>query len=321
MAMDRNNPYETARAMAGLKLWKSASRHNWALVPQTTEDPYVAVAVAEKGDSPVEGRLMLFPGLPVFRDFVLSRHFGDYGVALTPMDFDHYEVAALKSGDVEIFHYRPGFLPVRPVSEELRILAPMLFECYGLMMRFEKEPDLPLKYVSQNALFARKEVVEGVWQDGPLKLPSDESMPASVERIALDSSKCEVAKGLPVYPRQVWEADFMLVPNYRTLEKDARFLYVFAIVDSIAQTRLAWFRLSVDGSPNGLLRLWEGHAQRILDTIVQSGRVPGEVHVRSQRMARFVRPLCRELPFRLVQHAKLPALDIVFRLAMTEQGK
>lgn len=319
MAIDRNSPYEIAQAIAGLKLWKTAARHNCAFVSQMAEEPYVAVAVAERDSSPVEGRLMLFPGLAVFRDYVLSRRFTDYGVALTPMDFDHFEAAALKTGEVELFHYRPGFLPVRPDSDELRLLAPMLFEYYGLLLRLEKEPDLPLKYVEQNALFARKEVVEGVWQDGPLKMPSDESMPVAVERIALDSAKCEVAKGLPVYPKQAWEVDFMLVPNYRTVEKNSRFLYVLAIVDSVTQTRIAWFKLSVDGSPNGLLHLWEGHAQRVLDTIVQSGRVPGEVHVRSQRMARFIRPLCRELPFRLVQHAKLPALDAVFRTAVTEQ--
>ena len=65
----------------------------------------------------------------------------------------------------------------------------------------------------------------------------------------------------------------------------------------------------MDGKENGLKRLWEGHAQRLLDAVVAWGRVPGEVHVRSGRMMRFLRPLGLQLPFKLVQHAKLPALD------------
>lgn len=316
--MEKKDAYSVAQAIADLNVWKKVSRHNWALVPQMAEDPYVVVATTDADDSSVVGRLLLFPGLDVFRDFILTKRFNDYGVALSPMDFDHYEVAVPKKGAVEIFRYRPGFVPVRPTSTEREFLAELLFECYGFMLRLESEPDLPLKYVDQNALFARKEMAPGVWQDGPLHIPKDSVVPVN-ERVALDRAQCEAVQSVPVYPKLVWEIDFFLVPDYRTVGPDARFLYVLAIADVATQTRVGWFKLTVDGKPDGLKRLWEGHAQRVLDTIRTLGRVPGEIHVRSPRMARFLRPLGFHLPFKLVQHAKLPALDAVFKLALEQR--
>ena len=55
--------------------------------------------------------------------------------------------------------------------------------------------------------------------------------------------------------------------------------------------------------------MWESLAQRLLVAILKRGRIPGAVNVRSGRMARFLRPLGLQIPFRLVQHAKLLALD------------
>ena len=74
--------------------------------------------------------------------------------------------------------------------------------------------------------------------------------------------------------------------------------------------------MSVDGKPGGLKRMWEAHAQRMLDRILLLGRIPGELHVRTGRVARFLRPLGLQLPFKLVQHAKLPTLEAVLELAV-----
>ncbi|MGN0852689.1 MAG: hypothetical protein ACI4Q3_04850 [Kiritimatiellia bacterium] len=306
--MDKKDSYSIASAIAELGVWEKASRHNWALVSQMAEDPYIALVVSEKNPSAVVGRLLLFPAFAEFRDFILTRRLPDYGVALSPMDFRHFEVAAGAKGRVEIFRYSPGMVPVRPTSDELNFLAPLLLECYGVMLRLEDDPELPLKYVSQNAMFARKELVEGVWQDGPLALPREEIVQMA-EQVTLDRQGCEAAKGLPVHPRLRWEVDFFLVPNLRTAGPDSRFLYVLAVVDAETKERVAWLRLAVDGKPGGLKRLWEGHAQRVLDAILGQAKVPGEIDVRSGRMARFLRPLGLHLPFKLVQHARLPALD------------
>ena len=56
--------------------------------------------------------------------------------------------------------------------------------------------------------------------------------------------------------------------------------------------------------------------ERSTNAFLRKRRVPGEIHVRSSRMARFLRPLGIQLPFKLVQHAKLPSLEDVLGLAI-----
>ena len=314
--MDRTDPYDITRAIAALNPWERAARHNWALVSQSSAEPFIVTVVPEKpGTSPVTGRLLLFPGFPTFRDFVISRQVPDFGVAMSPLDFRHYEAVGLRDGGVELFVYEPGFVPLPPSSEERKLLAPLLLECYGLLLRLEEKPDLPVAYVGQKAMFARKEVVDGVWVDGPFRLPEEEVV-QQMERVELGKDACRRAQALPLYPKDVWEVDFLMVPSYRTSGPNPRFLYLLAGVNAESGARTLWQRMSVDGKADGLLRLWEGHAQRLLDAMLSAGRVPGAVHVRSARMARFLRPLGLQLPFKLVQHAKLPSLESVLSLSI-----
>ena len=314
--MNRKDVNEIAKAIASLNLWEKAAAHNWALVPQTSELPYLASAMVEnKKGSPVIGRLHLFPGFVPFRDFMLSRRMSDFGVGMSPMDFDHFELVSAKRGVTDLFVYEPGFVPRALTDDERAFIAPLLYECYGLMLRLDENPDLPLAYVKENALFARKEVSENVWIDGPLKLPDERQNPYT-EQVSLNKAKCAAAAKLPVAGAEKWEVDFVMVPLYQTREKRARFLYVLAAVDAATGERRVWEQMSVDGKPGGLKRMWEAHAQRMLDRILVLGRVPGELHVRTGRMMRFLRPLGLQLPFKLVQHAKLPTLDAVLELAV-----
>ena len=314
--MNRKDVNEISKAIASLNLWEKAAAHNWALVPQTSELPYLASAMVEnKKGSPVIGRLHLFPGFVPFRDFMLSRRMSDFGVGMSPMDFDHFELVSAKRGVTDLFVYEPGFVPRALTDDERAFIAPLLYECYGLMLRLDENPDLPLAYVKENALFARKEVSENVWIDGPLKLPDERQNPYT-EQVSLNKAKCAAAAKLPVAGAEKWEVDFVMVPSYQTREKRARFLYVLAAVDAATGERRVWEQMSVDGKPGGLKRMWEAHAQRMLDRILVLGRVPGELHIRTGRMMRFLRPLGLQLPFKLVQHAKLPTLDAVLELAV-----
>ena len=314
--MDKTDPYDITRAIAALNPWGRAIKYNWALVPQTSAEPFIVSAVDERKDpGPVAGRLLLFPGFTTFRDFVITRQMKDYGVAMGPMDFRHYEAVGLKNGDVEIFVYEPGFVPVSPTSEDRKMLAPLLHECYGILLRMEEKPDMPLTYVEKKAMFARKEVVDGVWIDGPFILP-EEDVIQQTESVALAKDVCAKAKELPVFPKEIWEVDFAMIPSYHTPGPRPRFLYLFCAVNAESGERMVWERLSVDGKEDGLRRMWEGHAQKLLDGMVKWGRVPGQIHVRSGRVMRFLRPLGLQLPFKLVRHEKLPSLDAVLNLAV-----
>ena len=313
--MNRFDINGIAKSICALNLWEKASAHNWALVPQTSELPYLVTAGPEKKGGPVLGRLQLFPGFVPFRDFMLARRVTDFGVGMSPMDFDHFELVSAKGDVAELFVYEPGFVPRALTDAERTFLAPLLYECYGLMLRLDENPDLPLAYVKENSLFARKEVSENVWIDGPLKLP-DESKHPYTEQVSLNTAKCKAAAKLPIGRTEKWEVDFVMVPAYQTKESHSRFLYVLAAVDAATGERRLWEKMSVDGKPNGLKRLWEGHAQRMLDRILALGHVPGAIHVRSQRVARFLRPLGLQLPFKLVQFSKLETLDAVLNLAI-----
>ena len=189
--MDRDNIDEIAKAIAALNVWKKASKYNWALVSELFDKPLIA-AINPSQQGPIVGRLMLFNGFVAHRDFMVFRQNADISFAMSPIDFDHYEVIALKDGSAEIFDYRPGFIPVHPNEETRALLAPVLYECYGLLLRIDEDPELPAMYVKEKALFSRKEGLDGKWHDAPLRPPNIDSV-TWTERVGLERAKCAKA--------------------------------------------------------------------------------------------------------------------------------
>ena len=106
LGIDRNNPTETARAIAALDVWEKAAARNWALVSQLSDEPFLA-SVNPGREGPIRGRLLLFQGFGPFREYMLSRQIPDFGVATTPMDFRHFEAVGLTGGKAELFSYVP----------------------------------------------------------------------------------------------------------------------------------------------------------------------------------------------------------------------
>lgn len=309
-----------AKALVALNAWQRTMRCNWALVSQLSDEPMLVhvECASDREKGPVAGRLMFFPGFAAYRDFAILKQAPDMGFALTNLDIRHYELIALKDGGYELHAFKPGFVP-RPADEATRaLLAPLVHECLGLMMRFEEETELVAKYKDENALFARFEGLDGKWKDGPLPVPQKEVR--NEERITLGKSECAAAAHLPFSNNEAWEVDFYSVPACHTNESEPRILYLFAAVDAATGLVRCWERLSVDPKGEGGLKpLWESLAQRLLKAILANGRIPGAVGIRSGRMARFLRPLGLQIPFRLVHHRQLPALDAALRRAV--QGK
>ena len=304
-----------AAAIVALNAWAKAGSYNWVLVPQTSEEPVVVHAEPKKDDQ-VSGRLMFFPGFAAYRDFALLVQAPDAGLALSPIDVTHFELVGLADGRHEFVCFRAGYLPRQANERERAFLAPLVHECLGLLMRFEEEPELPVKYAQEQAMFARKEGLDGKWRDGPVATPKDPPLPRE-ERITLGRKECDAAASLPFAEGESWEVDFYEVPACRTEEPDPRIMYLFAAVDANTGERKLWDRMSVPKTGDGgLKQLWESLAQRLLLAILKHGRIPGAVNVRSGRMARFLRPLGLQIPFRLVQHGKLAVLDEVMKVAI-----
>ena len=316
--MNEKDTESIAREIARLNVWGKVARHNFAIISEMALEPYL-VAVSSDASGPIVGRLLLFPGFDEFRDYRLFQQIPDYGVAMSLLDFTHWEVIALKDGSVQLCAYAPGYVP-RPLSdEETSLLAPVLYECYGLFMRMEEDPDLPAKYVTQDSqrMFARKEGLDGRWRDTPLELPPVPN-PLYKEEVVLDKKLCADAAKLKIRDDASWQIEFAQLPNFHTREARPRFLYLFAGVDAATGERVLWDKASVSGEPDGLKKLWEGLAARLLLAVLRAQHVPASVSVRSSRLARLIRPLGLQLPFKLVQHSKLPAVeDAINRAAAT----
>ena len=320
--MDKNNIDEVAKAIAALKVWKKASKYNWALVSELFDKPLIA-AVNPTPQGPIVGRLLLFNGFVAHRDFLIFRQNPDLSFATSPIDFDHYEVIGLKDGSAEIYDYRPGFIPVHPDAETRALLVPVIYECYGLMLRIDEDPELPALYMKDKALFSRREGLDGKWHDAPLRPPNLDTV-TWTERVGLDRVKCAQAVRLNMEPEEAWEADFTQMPLYRTDDHQARMMFLFVAVDAKTGERRVWQKLAVDPSipRNGTLdvmkSLWESLAAHVLDGVIRRGNVPGAIHVRNQRMMRFLRPLGLQLPFKIVLHREMPQLTAVVNRAILD---
>lgn len=322
--MDRNNIDEIAKAISALNVWKKASKYTWALVSEMFERPLiVCVNIPQTGQ--VKARLLLFNGFTAHRDFAIFTQNQDVSFAFSPIDFDHYEVVALENGGAEVLDYRPGYAPVHPDEETRALLAPVLYECYGLMMRLEDDPEIPAMYKAENAMFSRKEGLDGKWRDAPIK-PPDIGTITWTERIGLDRAKCAKAARFDMVREEAWEVDFIQIPIFRTEDKQARIMYLFAAVDAKTGERRVWDKLVVDpsmprnGTLDALKQLWESLASRVLEGVLKRGMVPAEIHVRTQRMMRFLRPLGLQIPFKLVLHHQLPRLTTVVNNSILDRS-
>lgn len=320
--MDKTNIDEVARAIVALNVWKKASKYNWAFVSELFDKPLIA-AINLASDGPIAARLLLFNGFVAHRDYLIFSQSKELSFALSPIDFDHYEVIGLKDGSAEIFDYRPGFVPIHPDAETRALLAPVLYECYGLLLRIDEDPELPATYMGEKALFSRKEGLDGRWHDAPLAPPNIDAV-TWTERVDLDRAKCAQAVRLDMEPTEVWEADFVQMPLYRTEDCQARVMFLFVAIDAKTGERRVWRKLAVDpsvprnGTLDALKPMWESLAAHMLDGVLRRGKVPGAIHIRSQRIMRFLRPLGMQLPFKLVLHRDLPRLTVAVNRSILE---
>lgn len=320
--MDRNDIDEVARAIVALNVWKKASKYNWALVSELFDKPLIA-AINPTPNGPILARLLLFNGFNAHRDFLIFQQNRDLSFALSLIDFDHYEIIGLRDGSAEIYDYRPGYVPVRPDDETRTRLAPAVYECYGTLLRIDENPDLPTMYMKEQALFSRKEGLDGKWHDAPLHPPKLDGI-AWTERISLDRAKCTQAARFDMETDGTWEVDFIQIPMYRTDDTQSRTLFLFAAIDAKTGERRLWQKMAVDpkfprnGTLESLQVLWESLAAHLLDAIIRYGKVPGSVCIRSQRMMRMLRPLGMQLPFKLVLHREMPRLTATVNHAILE---
>ncbi|MGN0854299.1 MAG: DUF6930 domain-containing protein [Kiritimatiellia bacterium] len=304
-------PEEIGRRMDALGLWPEFGRFTWAVRLNGLAIPYFCT-VARGDGKPVVTRFMMLEGWQTLHDFVRTGHDHNFGYYSNPMELPHFELVILRDGTAKVFRHDPGYFPRELNEREGTVCTRILWEAYGLLLRFESERGLPLMFADEKAMFARVEDAAGVWHDQPLPIPPP---PPYVERITFEKADFARAKDLPFAAEEVLDVDFRLLPTVATQEARPRCCYLLAAVDSKTGEKVTWNRMSVNAEC-GLKTLWEMMAPRLLKHLIARGRIPGELRLVSGRVFRMLRPLAEGLSFKLSLHDHLPQLEAVLRLEM-----
>ena len=307
--MEAPDPIETGRKMDALGLWKEVMPYNWAVKPRGTAYPYFCTALGDQSPA-IKARFLMLDGWQTIHDFVRTRADRNFGFYSTPMEMPHFELVVLESGDMKAFRHDPGYLPREITAAERPLVGRILWECYGVMMRVETEPELPMRYSADRCMFARVEKSPGVWEDEPLRIVDPRP---HVEKIAFAKSDVAKAKDLPFAAEESLEVDFRIVTSVVTRDPRPRCVYMLCAIDGATGAKQIWDGASV--KPDGGLReMWESVPPRFLGHLIARGRVPGEVKLVSGRLFRMLRPLCMELPLKLSLHDSIPRLDAAYKV-------
>ena len=290
--------------MDALHVWGALLPFNWVVKPAGTVFPYFC-SVVKEGDGPVSVRFLMLEGRQTMHDYVRTRADPNFGFYSSPLEFPRLELVIIRSGGAKLFRYDTGFMPVEAAGAQRELAAKILWESYGLLMRVEADPKLPMKFADEKAVFARVEDPDGSWRDAPLEIPDPRP---HVEKVTFDKADIKRAQDLPFASDAVLDVDFRLVRGEQTNDAPRpRTVYQLVALDPSAKKTVFDFRVSIS-SDGGIRGLWESMPPQVLRSMIATGRIAGEIRVKSARVFRFLRPLCVELPFKLSLHDSLPGL-------------
>ena len=291
---------EIAAKMDALGVWNALEPYHWALKSQGVAFPYFCSVM--KGDRPaVKVRFLFLEGWQTFHDYVRTRIDHAFGFYSSPAEMPHFELVVCTDGSAKFFRHDTGYVPQEADARSRVLGAKLLWEAYGVMLRVESDPKLPLSFSGEQAMFARIEGADGVWRDSPLAIPPPRP---HVEKVAFPKELVAKAKDLPFEKEAAVAVTLQLLTNVITKEPRPRSVYELKAVDAAGGAVVCADRISI-APETGLRAVWEGMPAQLLRRLVERGRIPGEIRVASPRVFRLLRPLCLELPFKLSLHDNL----------------
>lgn len=298
---------EIAEKMDALGLWDKLQPYNWAVKPQGTAFPYFCSLLKSSADAKVKVRLLMLEGWQTMHDYVRVRIDNNYGFCSEPSELPHFELIITTEGKIVLYRYDPLFVPTEATEAQRALVAKILWESYGVMMRVEMDSQLAISFADQKAVFARVEKADGTWCDEPLVIPDAR---AHVEQVSIPKDILKMAKDLPFDEHWSVAVDFHMLKQRAIQGPRPRTLYELKVIDMTTRKPIFGMHLAptVDG---GLRQLWETMPVHLLAGFMNVKRMAGEVHVRSGRVFRFLRVLCVDVPFKLALHDQLPILDEV----------
>lgn len=291
---------EIAQKIVSLDLWGALEPYNVAVKPFGTVFPYFCAVVIEK-NSPIKARLMMLEGWQTMHDFIRTRLDHNFGFYSSPIEFPHFELIVEVTGKIHLLRNDPGYMPQPLSTAQNSLVARILWELYGVFLRLESDPQLPMRFVEERGIFARIEVKKEVWEDRALTIADP---PPHVEKVSFAKADLSRAKDIPFVKEDVLHVDFALMPDRMTSEKRPRLIYRLVAFDP--KTKELPIDMTASMSlDSGLRGLWEEMPRQFLKRMIERGRIPGEVKVVSGRVFRLLRPLCFDLPFKLSLHDHL----------------
>ena len=300
---------EIGKKIGNLGLLRAMGAYNWALKPCGSVFPYFCiVTIHDKGY--VRARISFLEGWQTMHDYVRMRFEPDSGYYVSQTELPQFEVAYLRTGKIVATRHDPGCLPWYLTPRQEGLVRRMLWETYGVMLRIENDRSLVLKHADERALFARVETSPGVWRDAPMTIPEP---PPYEERVPVPQDLLKRAQSLPVDKDWKVAVDLRYLPDRLTEDAPPRVCYAIRAVDLAEKTRLIDDGAFVDMLNGGLKTIWLDAPVRILERLVERGRLPGEIRVVSARLFRFLRPLFLELPVKLSKRKSIPFLEEHFR--------
>jgi hypothetical protein len=204
--------------------------------------------------------------------------------------------------------YRPGYLPWFVTSEEARFLAWAIEQTLEVAPRVKDNPNILFDESDEEDevyLVRVPREPEGVlyWEERMIRIPE----PAAPEiPVVMEPGLVEKAAKLPLIKLNI-EMDFFSVPA-PVAEKGQRPFLPYMLM--IADSRTGMILGADLKSPEPTLEaMWGKVPQGFVESCLESGSIPEQIIVRSDRLYRLFLPLTQSLRFRLRQSEELPALD------------
>ena len=292
---------ELIQKIEALDQWNVIFTYNWVARSRLSPFPYFCTATEHKRkEGQVVHRYHLIEGWEAVHWTMHARKDPEYGYADPELERPEFRI--LFAGErSQVIRQNTGRFPRDLTPSESDLVYAILWQMYGLVMRFSEDHNLPLKYSSAGpAVFSRVETSPGVWEDAPEPIPPPRPYKESV---GIFKPFIAEANRQPHLKDVTWEVAFVRRQSSLDIWKGQPFPYLLAVVDYAASAYVC--REEVTTAPDLTLKdMWQGLANVLLQKMIKVHAIPSEIHVDNARLYRFLSPLCRELPIKLKKIAR-----------------
>ncbi len=285
------------RRIDALGRWPEILYPMWALKPHGSVFPYFPVVNPSNGDPAVKGHVSFLEGWQTLHDYNIWMQDKDAGFLSHPIELPGFNILFKTDGTASVMRQTPGFHLREADEKQSAIIAEMLWETYGMLMRLEEDSKLAFRFLDDGCMFAREQDESGKWSDAPLKVVPPRR---KTECVGLSKAALKVAKDLPVLKDRVFKVEFGFdIRAFAAGFGGKRIAYRLKCTDLNTRETVFERLFAVQPPELNIQDLWQNVPDAVLQAIVSLSFVPGEIVVPNTRLFRLFRPLMAELQFKL----------------------